>query len=117
MTVTVAPEPEVAAAWAAKPDASTTSTTARFAVTTEPGATLGYVLDLPEGAQSASPVEVDGTEFTLTGLSVGRHTIRILAIVNGHYSAPLDYAWDVVAKPGAPSCQPHRQHPRRRLRS
>ena len=76
VTVDVAPAPTVSAAWVAKPDASTTSTTARFALGTDAGATVEYVLDLPEGAQSASPVGVDGTEFTLTGLAAGRHTIR-----------------------------------------
>ncbi len=106
VTVEVAPEPTVSASWLDKPDASTTSTTAHFSVASDSGATLGYVLDLPDGAQSVSPVEVDGTQFTLTGLSVGRHTIRVAAIVNGHTSAALEYTWEVVATPGAPIVQP-----------
>jgi peptidoglycan hydrolase-like protein with peptidoglycan-binding domain len=96
VTVTVAEAPLVSATWVARPDASTTSTTARFAIGTDAGATVEYVLDLPEGAQSASPVGVDGTEFTLTGLSGGRHTIRIYAVLRGHYSEPMDYVWEVV---------------------
>lgn len=112
VTVEVAPAPEVSAAWVAKPDASTTSTTARFALSTDAGATVEYVLDLPEGAQSASPIGVDGTEFTLTGLAAGRHTIRIYAVLRGHYSAPMDYVWEVVgtapaaAPPTAPAAAP-----------
>ncbi|GCD19611.1 hypothetical protein CTKZ_11730 [Cellulomonas algicola] len=103
VTVDVAEAPLVSASWLAKPDASTTSTTARFAVATDPGATLEYVVDLPEGAQSVTPVEVDGTEFTLTGLAVGRHTIRVYAVADGHYSQPLDYVWEVVATGSAPA--------------
>lgn len=103
VTVEVAEAPVVSASWLAKPDASTTSTTARFAVATEPGATLEYVVDLPEGAHSVTPVEVDGTEFTLTGLAVGRHTIRVYAVADGHYSQPLDHDWEVVATGSAPA--------------
>ena len=85
--------------WVAKPEATTTSTSAHLAIATDgAGDAVSYVLDLPEGAQSASPEYVTGTSIDLTGLSVGRHTIRVVVERGGLFSA-LDYAWDVVATP------------------
>lgn len=95
-----APKPQIS--WAATPAASTTSTTARFTVNVDAGDyVLGYVLDLHPEAQSASPVMVEGNTFELTGLAVGRHTIRVV-VERGAGWSPLDFAWDVVA-PGAPA--------------
>lgn len=84
-------------AWASTPPASTTSTSAHFAVTVPTGAQVEYLLDLPEDAQSASPIAVTGTSFDLTALSVGHHKVQVGATLNGAYSEILVFEWDVTA--------------------
>lgn len=99
----VGPAPVIS--WVAKPAASTSSTSAHFEVAVDsPDAVVSYVLDLPPGAQSASPVYVTGTSFDVTGLSVGRHTIRVVVEVGSAFSA-LDHVWDVTGAgtPAPPS--------------
>jgi len=93
--------------WVAKPDATTTSTSAHLEIATDAaGDGVSYVLDLPEGAQSASPEHVTGTSIDLTGLSVGHHTIRVV-VERGDVWSALDYAWDVIATAAAaPAAQP-----------
>ncbi|MGY4645519.1 peptidoglycan-binding protein [Cellulomonas sp. URHB0016] len=99
-----APVPSVA--WVARPDASTTSTSARFAFAASEGSTVEYVLDLPEGAQYADVVSVDGLEFTLTDLALGHHKIMVSAVRDGARSERLDYEWDVVSAAPAPPATP-----------
>ncbi|MBO3100389.1 peptidoglycan-binding domain-containing protein [Cellulomonas fengjieae] len=93
----VVPEPvDPVVSWAQTPAASTTSTSARFTVNVDPGEfTLGYVVDLPPGAQSASPVEVQGNTFEVTGLAVGRHTVGV-SVQRGAGTSWLEYTWEVV---------------------
>ncbi|KGM03757.1 hydrolase [Cellulomonas cellasea DSM 20118] len=108
LTVVVADAVDPVISWLETPAASTTSTTARFSVAVDPGEfVLGYVVDLHPEAQSASPVMVEGSTFEVTGLSVGRHTIRVVVERGAGWSA-LDYAWDVVATgaPAAPAAPP-----------
>lgn len=91
--------------FAAKPAASTSSTSARFEVTADSAdVQVSYVLDLPPGAQSASPVDVPGTVIDLAGLAVGAHTIRVV-VDNGVTWSALDYAWEVTGT-GTPATPP-----------
>ncbi|WP_199422964.1 peptidoglycan-binding protein [Actinotalea solisilvae] len=90
--------------FAAKPAASTTSTSAHFEIAADSSdVQVSYVLDLPPGAQSASPVDVPGTTIDLAGLAVGAHTIRVV-VDNGVTWSALDHAWEVTgtATPGTP---------------
>ena len=64
-------------------------------------AVVSYVVDLPEDAQSADPVVVDGTSFSVSGLSVGRHTIVVLVEAGDEYTV-LELVWEVVA-PATPT--------------
>lgn len=89
----------------AAPPASTSSTSARFEIATDSAdVQVAYVLDLPPGAQSASPVEVDGTVIELAGLAVGAHTIRVV-VDNGVTWSALDHAWQVTGT-GTPVTPP-----------
>ncbi|GIG20657.1 hypothetical protein Cch01nite_13810 [Cellulomonas chitinilytica] len=83
--------------WVRTPAASSTATTATFSVSATEGSSVEYVLDLPEDAQMADPIPVEGSQFTLTGLSVGQHTIQVSAVKDGRYSEVLTYAWTVTA--------------------
>ena len=104
LTVTVVAP---AISFAAKPDASTTSTTARFEIASDSAVQVEYLLDFPPGQQHASPISVPGTTIEITGLAAGRHTIRVVAHDGVTWSA-LDYAWDVVGSgaPAAPVAPP-----------
>ncbi|MBX9245268.1 peptidoglycan-binding protein [Actinotalea ferrariae] len=87
--------------FAAKPEASTTSTSAHFEIAADTSdVEVSYVLDLPPGQQHASPVHVSGTTIDLAGLAAGRHTIRVV-VDNGVVWSALDYEWVVVGT-GAP---------------
>jgi peptidoglycan hydrolase-like protein with peptidoglycan-binding domain len=87
--------------WAQTPEATTTSTSAHFAVNVDAGDDkVEYLLDLPPEAQSASPTEISGNSFDVTGLSVGRHWIRVV-VSRGEAWSALDYEWVVVAAPAA----------------
>jgi peptidoglycan hydrolase-like protein with peptidoglycan-binding domain len=84
-------------AFTSTPAASTTSTTAHFVVEATEGSTIEYILDLPEGAQSATPLPVNGNELTFTDLAVGHHHLMVGATLGDQFSGVLEYEWDVVA--------------------
>ena len=74
-----------------KPEALTTSTSARFTFTSEPGSIFECALDAAAFAACASPKDY-------TGLASGEHTFKVRAIdAIGNVEAPVSHTWTVDA--------------------
>lgn len=75
------------------PSGTVTATEATFSFAGEPGSTFSCSLDGGPFAPCASPL-------TLTGLSVGRHSLRIVETdATGNTGAPIDQQWEIVPVP------------------